>query len=142
MIKARKAILTGIVEACSKHTSCYGPHQANLPGDTASSAVTTTQCDTLVYWSVRIGLPAMSAGPGPVNVDDIHLGIDDIVMQLPNRSCSATDEEPGTGRRNHAGCGHAGGANLMREVVGIYARVLPTILEESYKRHMERQARK
>ena len=135
------------MEACSTFTNCYGPDQIHLLPDTAPSAA-PKQCDTLAFWFSKIGLPAITAGPGAtVNVDDIHLGIDDMVMQLPDRSCSAppTDndnDKDNNGRRNHSGCGRGRGAELMREVVGIYAQVLPTVFEESYKRHMEEQSRK
>lgn len=139
MLKARKAILKATLTACLKYTNCYGPEQVRLP-DAASSAV-TTHCDTLVFWSLKIGLPAISAWPGPVNIDDIHAGIDDLVMQLPNKLCSASRDKD-SGRSDHSSCKYSKSGDLMGEVVGIYVQILPTVFEESYRRHMEEQARK
>lgn len=139
ILRARKAILTATVEACSRFTNCYGPGPVHLP-HTASSVI-PKQSDTLVFWSLKLGLPAIRVWPGPVNADDIHMGIDDMVMQLPDRSCCAKKDRA-SGRSDHSGCGYGGGADLTREVVGIYDRFLPAVFEESYRKHMEEQARK
>lgn len=94
-----------------------------------------------MFWSLKIGVPAIRTLPGPIILDDIHLGIDDMVMQLPTRTCSARKDK-GKGRSNHSKCEYSGGGDLLGKVARIYAEILPTIFEESYRKHMEEQARK
>lgn len=141
------------MEACSRFTNCYGPAQARLPPTAPPAATTTTQQQqsaTLTSWSLKLNIPALRAWPGPVDTGEISAGIDEMVMQLPDRSCSAKqqqkDDDDGataSGRPpDHSGCGYGGAADLTREVVGIYDRFLPAVFEESYRTHMEEQARK
>lgn len=139
MLKARKEILKGILAACDKHVNCYGPEQSRLPE--AASSVVPRQWRTLVFWSLKIGLPTISAWPGPVNIDKIHEGVDFLAMQLPGRLCTAVRDTKAD-QLDHSNCQRSRGATLMGEVVRIYDQIMPTVFEDWYRTHMENQAKK
>ena len=90
---------------------------------------------------MKIGLPTTSSWPGPVNIDDIHVGVDYIAMQLPDRLCTAKKAKFADWL-DHSGCQRSGGATLMGEVVQIYDRIMPTVFEDWYRTHIEEQAKK
>lgn len=148
IIKAREVLITALLEVCTKlvdryHTEklvCW--HVAGRESILAFAEI-GKECDTIVYGSLVRGLEPMGIWPSISTSSNIRMSASDVMRRLKSIHCYNFRESPPF-FFDHSKCGFT--AELEKEVDRIVEHVLPlamdVAIDESYRKHMEEQARK
>lgn len=147
IFQAREFLVTSLLEVCTKLVDRYDPEKLvcrhALSRESSSVVEDGKECDTIVYGSLIRGLNPIGIWPSTVTSSDIRMSVSDMMRQLKSIHCYKLKETRAY-RVDHSICVFT--TELQKEVDRIKEYVLPLamdmVIDESYRKHMEEQARK
>lgn len=148
IIKAREVLITALLELCSKLVDRYHttkPSCRFVDGRTITSrgAEIAKECDTIVYGSLVRGLEPIGIWPSAVTSSNTRMSALGMMSSLQRIRCYALREPQNIGF-NHSVCDI--NTELEMGVSRVMEHFLPlamdVAIDESYRKHMEEQARK